>query len=62
MVAVILFSYMIYKTHEKSFFLLFSGERDQDSHSLIDYFKGQFSILNDVSSLCMFVFFLSMHS
>jgi len=26
------------------------GEREQqDSNSLIDYFKGQFSILNDVS-------------
>ena len=29
---------------------LFPGDREQnESNSLIDYFKGQFSILNDVS-------------
>jgi hypothetical protein len=32
------------------YFFLVSGEKEQqDSNSLIDYFKGQFSILNDVS-------------
>ena len=31
-------------------YLSFAGDRDQnESNSLIDYFKGQFSILNDVS-------------
>ena len=37
--------------YDKRFLLfIFSGDQQQnESNSLIDYFKGQFSILNDVS-------------